>query len=67
MSFGILQTFLSRMKSHGLMTDMPKMEPILRQFQTKGDQFEQVLHEINVEERPPMCEVDAYRDKFDLD
>ncbi len=66
MAFGIMQTFLSRMESHGLMTDIPEMEPILRQFQTRGSEFEQVLHEIDVEERPPMCEVEAYRDKFNL-
>lgn len=66
MAFGIMQTFLSRMKSHGLMTDLPKMENILRQFKTKGEEFEQVLHEMKVEERPPMCEVEAYRDKFDI-
>lgn len=66
MAFGIMQTFLSRMESHGLMTDIPEMKPILRQFQSQGHDFEQVLHEIDVEERPPMYEVEAYREKFNL-
>ena len=66
MAFGIMQTFLSRMRSHGLMTDIPEMKTILRQFQTKGEKFEQVEHKMEIEERPPMCEVEAYREKFRL-
>ena len=39
---------------------------MLRQFQTRDDQYEQVLFEIREEERPPMIDVPAYREKRDL-
>ncbi len=64
MAFGILQTFLSRQKKHGLIDKMPEIGEVLRQFQSKGTEHEQVEICIPVEERPPMLEVAAYREKF---
>ncbi len=64
MAFGILQTFLSRQKKHGLIEKMPEIGEVLRQFQSKGTEHEQVEICIPVEERPPMLEVAAYREKF---
>ena len=64
MAFGILQTFLRRMHSLGLVKELPDMTPILRQFQAKEDSFEQVEYAIKEEERPPMIEIPAYREKF---
>jgi len=67
MSFGILQTFLARTQSLGIMPQIPELESTLRQFQTKEGEFTQVLHKIVEEERPPMLEIPAYREKFGRD
>ena len=61
MSFGILQSFLNRLRSRGIVPDLPTLTPILRQFQAHEETYEQVLFEIHEEERPPMIDVDAYR------
>lgn len=64
MSFGILQSFLNRMESYGMVDRLPEMANIFRQFQAEGNRYEQVLKEIIEEERPPMIEIQAYREKF---
>ena len=66
MAFGILQTFFSRVKSHEIIGQMPEMETVLRQFQAKGKIYEQIEHQIVEEERPPMVDVPAYREKFGI-
>ncbi len=63
MSFGILRTFLKRLKSKGIVTDMPELTPYLRQFQARDNNYEQIIHEIVEEERPPMIELAEYRAK----
>ncbi len=63
MAFGILQTFLYRMKSYGMMTDIPELSTILRQFQAHDDVFESIEQEIIEEERPPMITVPEYLKK----
>lgn len=60
MSFGILQTFLYRMKSYGMMTDIPELSTILRQFQAHDEVFESIELEIIEEERPPMITIPEY-------
>lgn len=64
MSFGILQSFLSRLEAYGLVDRLPEMSNIFRQFQAEGNRYEQVLKEIIEEERPPMIEIPEYRKKF---
>ena len=66
MAFGILQTFLNRVRSLGILKDLPDLSTTLRQFQAQGDVFEEVAQEIQEEERPPMIEVPQYREKFNL-
>jgi glucosyl-3-phosphoglycerate synthase len=66
MAFGILQSFLNRVESYGLVDKLPEMSNIFRQFQAEGNRYEQVLREIFEEERPPMIEVEAYRKKFGI-
>jgi glucosyl-3-phosphoglycerate synthase len=61
MSFGILQTFLNRLSSQGVLADLPELSSILRQYQVVDEKYEQVLSEIVEEERPPMITVPAYR------
>ncbi len=67
MAFGILQTFLSRARSLGIIKDLPKLNNVLRQFQTDDNIFEAVEYKIVEEERPPMIEVPAYRKKMGYD
>ena len=64
MSFGILQSFLSRIEAFGMVDKLPEMQNIFRQFQVEGNRYEQVTFEIIEEERPPMLEIPEYRQKF---
>jgi len=66
MSFGILQSFLGRMEKLGMPGQLPEMSSILRQFQAKDNEYLQVEHEIIEEERPPMIEIEGYREKFGI-
>ena len=61
MSFGILQTFLSRLEKLKIIGDLPHLDTVLHQFQAHDDKFEAVEHKIVEEERPPMLEIPAYR------
>jgi glucosyl-3-phosphoglycerate synthase len=63
MAFRILQTFISRLARVGIIEKLPSMTNILRQFQAHDNFFEEVLFEIDEEERPPMIESPAYRKK----
>ncbi|HUX14019.1 MAG TPA: glucosyl-3-phosphoglycerate synthase [Spirochaetia bacterium] len=63
MSFGILQTFLSRIQSLGIVPDLPALSTILRQFQVHDQVFETVEFTIAEEERPPMDTIPEYREK----
>ena len=67
MAFGILRTFLGRAQSLGILTDVPEISPILRQFRVRDNVHDQIEYEIREEERPPMREVAAYRERFGLD
>jgi glucosyl-3-phosphoglycerate synthase len=64
MAFGILQSFLNRIESYGLVDKLPDMSSTFRQFQAEGNRYEQVLREIVEEERPPMIGIAEYRKKF---
>ncbi len=64
MAFGILQTFLRRLESLGLADRLPDLNSKLHQFQFKDERYEEVEFELAEEERPPMIEVPAYREKF---
>lgn len=63
MAFGILQTFLSRLRKLDVIGELPEMGTILRQFQVHDDEFEPVEYEIVEEERPPMIEIKEYQKK----
>lgn len=64
MSFGILQTFVKRAQSLGIIDKIQDFKTTLRQTQAKEDIYEQVELEIKEEERPPMIEIEKYRKKF---
>lgn len=64
MAFGILQTFIKRVKNLGIVNDIEDFETVLRQTQAREEIYEQIELEILEEERPPMIDIDAYRKKF---
>ncbi|MFO1491264.1 MAG: glucosyl-3-phosphoglycerate synthase [Kiritimatiellia bacterium] len=64
MSFGILQTFLGRLRKSADIRKLPALNTILRQFQNRDGAYEQVEHTIREDERPPMIEQPAYQTKF---
>ncbi len=64
MSFGILQSFLGRLKAFGMVDKMPELSTTYRQFIAQDNRYEQTLKEIQEEERPPMITVPAYREKY---
>ena len=64
MSFGILQTFLNRMRTYGMLSDMPEISTMLKQFQVRENQFEMVEKNIVEDERPPMVTIPEYLKKF---
>lgn len=64
MSFGILHTFLLRVQDLGIIKNLPELSKTFHQFQTHEAQRERVDFTIQYEERPPMIEVPAYRQKF---
>lgn len=66
MSFGVIQTFLKRAKAQGIIGDIKEYETVLRQYQVQNNDYEQIEHHIVEDERPPMIEIEAYREKFDL-
>ena len=66
MAFGILQTFLKRVESLGIVGNLPELSPFLRQFQVIDSVFEEVDIEILEEERPPMIEIPEYQAKFEV-
>lgn len=66
MSFGILQTFINRLKSYGMVDRLPDLATIYRQFQAEGNRYEQVTREIVEYERPPMITIPAYRQKYGI-
>ena len=67
MAFGILHTFLRRAESFELFKELPELSTVLRQFLFKDNHYEQVEFEIVEDERPPMREIAAYREKFALE
>lgn len=66
MSFGILQTFLTRMITLGILDNLPQINNILRQFQVKKKDFKAIEYTIVEEERPPMITLPEYRIKRGL-
>ncbi len=64
MAFGILHTFLKRLNDRNIVANLPELEHNLRQFLVRNNQYEQVVHEIYEEERPPMLEIEAYKKKM---
>ncbi len=63
MSFGILQTFINRLHAQGKIDQMPDMETFYRRFEVENGNYSQLVQEVVEEERPPMIEIEAYRNR----
>ena len=66
MSFAILHTFFSRLLSLGMIKELPPLDTMLRQFQCHDGVYEPLEWQVMEEERPPMIDVPAYREKFGI-
>jgi len=64
MSFGILQTFLQRLKTKHDIEHLPILNTVFRQFQVRDETFETIEYNIQEYERPPMITIKQYREKF---
>lgn len=64
MSFGILQTFLNRMKRYDMVDKLPEMATLYRQFQAEGNRYDLLEKSIIEYERPPMITIPEYCKKF---
>lgn len=62
MSFGILQSFLSRLEKYETIDKLPQLETMMRQFQALENRYEQVILPIQEEERPPMNTIPEYNE-----
>ena len=63
MSFGILQTFFNRLRAQGKIDQIPDMETFYRRFEVEDGIYSQLIQEVVEEERPPMIEIEAYRNR----
>ena len=66
MAFGILQAFLKRVETHGLLSINDNYAHILRQYQAHNNNYESIEIHIREEERPPMVEIPEYRKKYNI-
>ncbi len=63
MSFGILQSFLKRLKKEGTLQWEGEFQTVLRQFQARQAEYESIEHDIPEYERPPMINIPKYRER----
>jgi len=61
MSFGIIQTFLRRLRKYEIIRGDGDYPTTLRQFQAHDDLYETIEWNIPEHERPPMITIPAYR------
>ena len=66
MAFGILQAFLQRAETHGVLKLKDNYAHILRQYQAHNNNYESIEIHIREEERPPMIEIPEYRKKYGI-
>ena len=64
MSFGILQTFFNRLHAQGKLDRMPDLETFYRRFEVEEGKYHQLVQEVIEEERPPMIDIEGYRNRM---
>lgn len=63
MSFGILQTFLNRLRHYDIVANLPEWEGIFRQIQAEGRSYNMLNHHIVESERPPIMTLPEYKER----
>lgn len=66
MSFGILQTFFNRVEREKAIQINKAAFQKLIQFSVRGDDYKPDIYDIIPQERPPIIELDEYKQKFHL-
>ena len=64
MSFGVLRTFMSRLKREQLVRFQDELPSIMRQHEVIEGNYRQIEYDIEEMEHQPMIEVEAYCKKF---
>ena len=64
MAFGLLRTFMSRLRRGQLVQLQNELPSIMRQYEVGDGDYRQIEYNIEEFERQPMIEVEAYRQKF---
>ncbi|HUT09639.1 MAG TPA: glucosyl-3-phosphoglycerate synthase [Thermoguttaceae bacterium] len=64
MAFGVLRTFMKRLKRGDLVQFQNELPSLMRQYEVVEGKYRQVEYEIEEIERPPMIEVEQYRERF---
>ncbi|QDT37892.1 glucosyl-3-phosphoglycerate synthase [Stratiformator vulcanicus] len=64
MAFGILRTFFNRLTRQERIGLEQALPTIMRQHRVEDGSFEQIEYNIEEFERPPIMEIETYRDKF---
>jgi len=64
MSFGILQSLLSRLRAQGKMTTSGELSNVYRALEITGPHYQEIQTEIIEEERPPLVDVPEYLRRF---
>jgi len=63
MSFGILQTLFNRLHAQGKLDRMPDLDTFYRRFEVEDGNYRQLIQEVVEEERPPMMDIEGYRNR----
>lgn len=64
MSFGIMQTFFRRLEQYEHVRRVLPTNSVLRQFTNENGRYQQLEHDIQEDERPPMITRPEYQEKF---
>ena len=64
MAFGVLRTFISRLRREDLVRIQEELPAIMRQYEVSDGEYRQIEYNIEENERQPIVEVEAYRQKF---
>jgi glucosyl-3-phosphoglycerate synthase len=67
MAFGVLRTFMSRLERREMVQFQQMLPSIMRQYEVSDGEYRQLEYLIEEVERRPMLEVDAYRQKFQVE
>jgi len=67
MAFGVLRTFMSRLERREIVQFRQMLPSIMRQYEVSDGEYRQLEYLIEEVERCPMIEVDAYRQKFQVE